>query len=96
MLDPKELKIETIPPPTDKGGQHVGVTYRGVKITHVPTGLVAECSFERNQFHNREIATLMIEYGLAEIGYGAAICYRCNAVYPVSQGQCKCSESDLP
>lgn len=62
----EDLRIETVNP-TPKGGQHVGVITTRVRITHVPTGLVAECGAERSQMRNRNIAMAMIEYGLAEL-----------------------------
>jgi len=66
-MKPEHLKIETLDP-TPKGGQHVGIIPRGVKVTHIPTGLFASCSVERSQMRNRDVCLEMIEYGLAEIG----------------------------
>lgn len=51
------------------GGQQVGTTYCGVKVTHLPTGIYAVCDYERSQHKNRTIAMRMVEYGLAEIGW---------------------------
>jgi protein subunit release factor A len=47
-----------------KGGQHVGSAPAGVRVLHEPTGLVAECGYERSQLKNREVAFSMIEWGL--------------------------------
>jgi protein subunit release factor A len=47
-----------------KGGQHVGAAPTGVRVLHEPTGLVAECGYERSQLKNREVAFSMIEWGL--------------------------------
>jgi len=51
------------------GGQQVSLTETGVKVTYVPTGMIAICTSERSQLHNRRIAMAMIEYGLIEGGY---------------------------
>lgn len=62
MINPEDLKVEVsrrYPP----GGQHVG-TEQGVKVTHLPSGLVAECRTERSQHRNKAIALDMILGGL--------------------------------
>lgn len=39
-----------------KGGQHQNVTESGVRLTHVPTGLVVTARQERSQHRNRRLA----------------------------------------
>ena len=48
----------------DEGGQTVGCHIRPVRVVHTPTGIVAECGYERSQHKNREVAFSMIEWGL--------------------------------
>lgn len=60
MIDQSDIKVESWPPRTDRGGQHVGTGPSGVKVTHIPSGIEACVSIGRSQFTNREIAIDMI------------------------------------
>lgn len=67
-MKPADLKIESTTQPR-YGGQQCGIPNYNIKITHIPSGLVAQCSVERSQMQNRKIAIAMIERGLIEIGW---------------------------
>lgn len=59
----EHLKIETWPP-REKGGQHVGMGSMGVRIEHLPSGMVAICATDRSQRRNKAVAIDMLLGGL--------------------------------
>ena len=68
MTNIEDFLIETYPP-RNAGGQHVGKLEVGMKVTHLPSGLVAICNTERSQLRNRDVAIAMIEAGLEKINW---------------------------
>jgi peptide chain release factor 2 len=64
-LDMTEVRVDTYRS-SGAGGQYINKTDSAVRMTHLPTGIMASCQTERSQIQNRETCYKMLKTMVAE------------------------------